>query len=112
MTPNEAFIYVIQCGDFPYYKIGLAKNLQRRRENIQTANPFPITIIIAVQTDGATALERLLHDKFKKQWLHGEWYVLTKQDLEELQGILQSSRTAIMWLKTQINFGKLNLEKD
>lgn len=104
-------LYVVQCGQFPYYKIGIAKNAHERIKLIQTFNPFPIIIVITVKTTGVTILETFLHQKFKKQWLYNEWYILTNKDIKDLKDILRSPKTATYWYKNQISLAKYEVDK-
>ncbi|WOF43809.1 GIY-YIG nuclease family protein [Sphingopyxis indica] len=53
-------------------KIGYARNLGRRWQEIQIAAPYPISIWAAVKGD--RRLEREYHHRFRAHRLRGEWF--------------------------------------
>ena len=102
-------LYVIKCGEFPYYKIGIADYPHRRIADLQIANPHPLSIIITVKMIGVTLLEAMLHEKFKGKQIHEEWFHFTQEDILDLEDILYSSGAAENWLYDQIALCKAKL---
>lgn len=65
--------YFIQAGDGTGpVKIGVASNLRRRLDALQTGNAERLTIIRAVT--GGCAVERHFHDRFTGRRVRGEWF--------------------------------------
>lgn len=58
-------------------KIGLSDNPERRRAQIQAANPGEIELTFCYW--GHAFEEKQLHDRFKDNHLHGEWFSLTDE---------------------------------
>lgn len=61
-------VYFIQCGE--YIKIGSSSDISRRVKDIESDNPFKITL---VKIDNNHS-EEYWHIKFKKHHHKGEWY--------------------------------------
>ena len=95
-------LYIIQCGRSSCHKIGVARCIDRRIINLHTANPHPLRIAITIKTKRAYKFESLLHRKFWKQHIRGEWYRLTKEDMVTLENIFYCSSNAEYWLDKQI----------
>lgn len=67
-----AGIYFIQQGDAGPIKIGWSKNVRSRLAGLQTANPYPLRLLLVL--DGEERDERRLHDWFGTERLNGEWF--------------------------------------
>lgn len=65
-------VYFIQCGEGGPIKIGMAVNVQRRLELLQTGCPHLLTVLAAVAGDRAT--ERAFHERFVDLRMRGEWF--------------------------------------
>lgn len=68
-----------------YYKIGvtLDTSIEKRIRALQTGNPNIITLVAKTGTiDNAYNIEKLLHEKFKSNRVRGEWFTLTKEELD------------------------------
>jgi hypothetical protein len=75
---GEGYIYIIENEAFetPVVKIGKAKNLSQRINNLNTGVPLPFTCYKASLVEDMNKAERLLHETFnpaKKHW-RGEFY--------------------------------------
>lgn len=82
---KNAKLYVLQCGD--YLKIGVARDLERRRREIDAMNALPVTVI-AARTIPLSALlitEAWLHAQFADRRVKGEWFSVS---IEEVMAIL------------------------
>jgi hypothetical protein len=69
--------YVIKANEV--YKIGKSKNVDKRIQSLKTALPN-LEIIHVIEYD----VEKFLHKKFENQSVGGEWFTLSKKDLEYL----------------------------
>jgi hypothetical protein len=66
-------IYFIQEGTSGPIKIGFtAKNLQKRLSSVQISNPRQLVMIAAIP--GCRKDECILHHKFAKAYIRGEWF--------------------------------------
>lgn len=63
-------VYFIQCGD--YVKVGCSKKPERRLKDLQSANPYPCTLL-KVDRDFN---EKYWHERLKKYHHRGEWYTM------------------------------------
>lgn len=81
---RKGYIYVIgsKCEKYPY-KIGLSKSSPARRLNdLQTSHWANLKIFYeSPQLSFIEAVEKALHDKFKKKHVRGEWFNLNKRDI-------------------------------
>ena len=69
------FLYVMECGK--YTKIGISKNPNNRRKQLQTSNPEPIELIYSVEIfQFAEYFEAVLHTAYKEFRKKGEWFEL------------------------------------
>jgi len=71
------FVYFISSGLKGPIKIGLAKDVEKRRDDLQTGNPNRLHIQAKVRCRNrkeAEKLEKILHKKFTKSWIRGEWF--------------------------------------
>jgi len=74
--PDPMFVYVMSAGQ-RLCKIGIAKDLDRRRSGIQTGNPKKVIVRYAVKVPSiawARHLETLAHKKLRDQRAEGEWF--------------------------------------
>lgn len=68
-------VYFVACEG--YVKIGLSSNVVQRFRTIQVANPFkvePLGFIAKSSPLEAEKLEVQLHERFKPERIHGEWF--------------------------------------
>ena len=86
----EKYIYVINIENTDIYKIGISKyHPSLRIKQIQTGNPFKLSIQKFYLTDKANLLEKILHRRFASKKvieddflaLKGEWFKLTPEDI-------------------------------
>lgn len=72
-------IYFIQDKKSNAIKIGLSTNPRRRLRSIQAYNPNVLHLLLTLDTDNPKKTERLLHEKFQKCHIHGEWFKETME---------------------------------
>lgn len=77
-------IYFIQSGSDPFVKIGRSKYLRGRRSSLKTGNPQPLTILKAIP--GGKKEEDELHLRFDRYNYHDEWFFLTKEVRDYIEG--------------------------
>lgn len=81
---NTEHLYLVSAG--PYTKIGVAKNPDKRLIAISTGCPFKPEIIVTKQFGKLCYLvERYLHILHADKCTNGEWFELTKEDIENIK---------------------------
>ena len=71
------YVYFIQAGRKGAIKIGVARNIDRRIDCMQTGNPFKLRLLAAIPCQSRTQaldLERKIHERFARQRVRGEWF--------------------------------------
>jgi len=83
-SSNSGYIYVIQS---EYgYKIGKTTSIKNRSQLFGVKLPFDFSFVYTYFSDRFSKLEVDLHQHFKHKRLNGEWFNLSNEDLEELEG--------------------------
>ena len=72
-------IYVMKCEQ--YYKIGYAKDPQKRLKAIQTSNPHLVSLVLVVHPFDAIRIEGELLSRFHSKRVKGEWFTLDSEDV-------------------------------
>ena len=70
-----SYIYSITNGN--YYKIGWAKDVEKRLKQLQTGNPLPLKIHKKIECScvaQAMMRERQIHKSARKHRILGEWF--------------------------------------
>jgi hypothetical protein len=84
-------IYFMQASNF--IKIGVSQNVKSRIESLQTANHRELAILKEVPMPSrsmAYQTERTLHRLFRKQRIHGEWFV-NSEFVKELLTLIETN---------------------
>jgi hypothetical protein len=84
------FIYLISSGLTDKYKIGVSKKPPNRKKELQTGNPFELSVVKYYESEFCYKIESVLHRllKYKKyvsedfSYLKGEWFNLTNEDVK------------------------------
>jgi hypothetical protein len=80
------FVYLMKAGDA--YKIGIARNVERRRDAIQTGSPVPVFVIAAAFVNDPRWVEAGLHQEFAACRLEGEWFALDQRSVADVIRLL------------------------
>lgn len=78
-------IYILKAVGQTHYKIGKTTNLNARINQIKPALPFKTRLIHTISSNNITKAELFLHEKFKDKRTNGEWFNLSKDDVQSLQ---------------------------
>lgn len=62
-------------------KIGRAKDIEKRRRNLQTGNPRKLLLLGWIRTTEDVRIEREIHEHFHTQRANGEWFDLDPTDV-------------------------------
>ena len=87
---NKKYLYLVQCNNTNFYKIGVAKTPEERLQALQIGCPYPLTLIYKRGFKKAVKVERLLHKKYRSKQKIGEWFELSASEIE----LIQQPRTA------------------
>lgn len=66
------------------YKIGKSENPEKRIEQLACGNPT-INLCFTINAD----IENELHQRFAKKRKHGEWFKLSKEDIESIKSLIE-----------------------
>ena len=92
---REGWCYIIGTEDkqHPYYKIGMAKNVNKRRSGIQSGSPWKLIVVRKWHTEDNELLEHMMHRMFVSKCVLNEWYELSKEDFDILEEIERLTET-------------------
>lgn len=79
---EKGYVYIIKEDFYGMYKIGKAKNLGERLNLFNVQLPFDIKLIHVIWDRNYGIIEQLLHIHFDSKRLNGEWFNLSKDDIE------------------------------
>lgn len=85
---KPGFCYIITDDNFlmtNHYKIGMTTDLKNRLSQLQTSTPYIISKVIILECDNPQDIEQELHERYAEKRIRGEWYQLSKKDLEEIR---------------------------
>ena len=74
------FVYLMKSGK--YYKIGRSNDADRRAYELKILLPEKLEVIHKIKTDDPIGIEEYWHKRFKDKRKNGEWFELTRQDIE------------------------------
>jgi hypothetical protein len=83
--PEQTFVYLMRCDRFT--KVGIAWNVNQRRDTLQRCNPFPIKVATKYAFVGkrhALAAERFIHAAMPRHRVHGEWFDAPYDEIRDL----------------------------
>ena len=88
---GQDYLYVFEQEG--YYKIGISNDPARRLSALQASTPFEVRISFVLGFGGdAEPIEKALHEYFINKHIRGEWYRLSKQDLEFIRSYLLENK--------------------
>jgi hypothetical protein len=71
-------VYVVEAGETGLFKIGYAKDIQKRLADLQTGCPFKLKLFGTIP--GGRDMERTMHILYKPYRTSGEWFSLPFQN--------------------------------
>lgn len=84
---NYGFVYLFHNTENDSYKIGLSKDPEKRLGAIKTSLSSDVEMILSIETGDMVSLESYLHDRFKDRRIRGEWFKLTKEDVDYIKSL-------------------------
>ncbi len=76
-------IYFVRQNELSPIKIGWTSNITQRMSMLETAAPYGMTLLGTIVTQTAKDLEKHLHVKYASKRLRGEWFDISKEDVEK-----------------------------
>jgi hypothetical protein len=70
---DKRCVYFIQAVDGGLIKIGISDDVKHRLRGMQSNCPLELRLVATIPKGGAS-LEYELHETFKVDWVHGEWF--------------------------------------
>ena len=77
----EGYVYIVGSTTFGWYKIGKTKNPEVRVSQLGILLPFKLEVIGIWKAANHHAMEKALHEMYKKNKINGEWFEFTKKEL-------------------------------
>jgi len=77
MSLNDKYMYVMQCKEF--VKFGISQNPNQRIKELQTGNPFKITLLLSINYGYGYDIETNTHNYFKDKQEIGEWFKIDEE---------------------------------
>ncbi|MGA2184523.1 MAG: GIY-YIG nuclease family protein [Bryobacteraceae bacterium] len=83
-STKEGYVYMglLKLGREKRYKIGKAVLVERRTDQISLQLPEDLELVHAIRTDDAYGIEDYWHRRFAAKNTKGEWFLLSRQDVE------------------------------
>ena len=82
-SDKGGYLYVVESQE--KHKIGITKNISNRISTLKASMPHPMKLIYGTEIENCREIEKVLHEKFKDKRTHGEWFTLTKEDIEYIK---------------------------
>jgi len=83
----QGYIYLLKS-DYGY-KIGKSKNPKNRNNIFSVKLPFEVEMIKTIKVENYHQVEKDLHKHFEDKHLNGEWFDLTKEEIDEFERIVE-----------------------
>jgi hypothetical protein len=77
---KDRYLYLISGGGL--IKIGIADDVQKRIKTLNLASPVPLELVASFFVSNAMSVEGELHRHFSDKRVRGEWFDLSRQDIE------------------------------
>lgn len=97
------FVYLIRSDLSGHYKVGIAKSIRSRMNQLQTGQSSTLTLIDSFESEYASKIEKTLHNLFSHCRLEGEWFEFSVKEISQFHDLC---------LKTENNFKFLNKTND
>ena len=72
-------IYVVEAEGLGLVKIGMAVDVAARMRSLQNMSPARLIVLAAFYAECATVAECALHQRFRADRRHGEWFAATPE---------------------------------
>lgn len=87
---NRKHLYFVQCGNGGPIKIGVTDSPKTRMRTLQTACPYPLTLLYC--REWFVGREAELHKRFAKYRTWGEWFLPAQEILAYVEHATEIDR--------------------
>lgn len=81
---NKRYVYLLKTPE-NVFKIGVAKNIDKRIKSLQTGCADKITLVDKFLSNYPFKIESTLHRRYEDVKVNGEWYYLTNENINNFQ---------------------------
>ena len=90
--PENGYVYLVHCVGTDFYKIGISKiSYEARLSTMQSGCPYELRLLKTAHSTRYKEVEKILHSKFRKFRVRGEWFVFSQEQMEEIQSYVESN---------------------
>lgn len=86
----RGFVYLMRRKAAHLFKIGLSRDPEARRRQVQADLGCQVELLVRVPTSDMRALERRLHNHFQAASVGGEWFALPPRAVGEFQTLARA----------------------
>lgn len=79
---NFGFVYVVRLNNS--VKIGFSQNFKKRLSGLQCGCPYPLSVVLVIP--GWEREEKALHKRFRRHRIANEWFTLSPEIEEWIEG--------------------------
>lgn len=79
---GSVYMLLLKMGNEKRYKIGKSILVERRKNEISIVLPEDVELVHEIKTDDAYGIEAYWHKRFEDKNTKGEWFKLTKEDIQ------------------------------
>lgn len=106
-STRGGYIYLIENTETLEYKIGITRNdPEKRLKQLQTGSAAILDLKAWFHTKYPYRLESILHKNYAPSHVHGEWYALTSEQVENFLVVCTKNDQAIISLLENPFFNK------
>lgn len=84
-SASAGYVYLLRL--LHYYKIGIAVDVNRRVNTLNSGLPFDVEIVHTLYVDNMAKAEAFLHRSFEKKLVRGEWFLLQPEDVDFIKSL-------------------------
>lgn len=81
---NKRYVYLLKTPE-NIYKIGVAKNVEKRIKQLQTGCADEIILVDKFLSNYPFKIESILHRRYETNKINGEWYGLSNENINNFQ---------------------------
>ena len=98
---QNGYVYLLcENGDNELYKIGVTKgSIEKRIKKLQTGNGNKLYCVSSFLSNRPYKLEQMLHSYFKNEREEGEWFLLSKEQVNSFIPLCEQYQAIIDALK-------------
>lgn len=84
---KKGVVYFLQDEALGLVKIGRTSHLETRKSHLERQYKSKLKVLHTIPTDNTILLEKEMHNHFKDYRFEGEWFRITKKDIEGIKKV-------------------------